>query len=182
MNFIEEYQINDKAVDELIDYWNSNKANAEDGTVGDNRVDINYKKSLEVMISPENLRNFLYRDELLKCLKQYVSKYKFANKVEFYGIDHNTKIQYYDKGWGFYKWHMENDGFPSVIKRHLVFSTYLNDVENGGTKFLYQDCVTEAKKGSTIIFPAGWTHTHRGQISENQEKYIITGWFNFLND
>ncbi len=182
MNFIEEYQINDKAVDELIDYWNNNKANAENGTVGNNRVDKKFKKSLEVMITPKNLTNFLYRDELLKCLKQYVSKYKFADDVEFYGIDHNTKIQYYDKGWGFYKWHAENDGSPYVIQRHLVFSTYLNNVENGGTEFLYQDCVTEAKKGSTIIFPAGWTHTHRGQISQNQEKYIITGWFNFLSD
>ena len=46
MNFIEEYQINDKAVDELIDYWNSNKANAEDGTVGNNRVDKKFKKYL----------------------------------------------------------------------------------------------------------------------------------------
>ena len=182
MNFIGEYQISEDAVDELIEYWNNNKTNAEDGTIGDNRVDIKFKKSLEVMISPEDLRNFLYRDELLKCLEQYVLKYKFANEVEFYGIDRYTKIQYYDKGWGFYKWHMENDGFPTVINRHLVFSTYLNDVENGGTEFLYQDCVTKAKKGSTIIFPAGWTHTHRGQISKNQEKYIITGWFNFLSD
>jgi len=180
MNFIEEYQISDESVDELIDYWNSNKANAEEGRVGNDRVDKKFKKSLEVMITPQDLTNFLYRDELLKCLKQYVSKYKFANDVEFFGIDHNTKIQYYDKGWGFYKWHAENDGAPHVIQRHLVFSTYLNDVENGGTEFLYQDYVTEAKKGSTIIFPAGWTHTHRGQISQNQEKYIITGWFNFL--
>ena len=180
MNFIEEYQISDESVDELIDYWNSNKANAEEGRVGNNRVDKNFKKSLEVMITPQDLTNFLYRDELLKCLKQYVSKYKFANDVEFFGIDHNTKIQYYDKGWGFYKWHAENDGAPNVIQRHLVFSTYLNDVENGGTEFLYQDCVTKAKKGSTIIFPAGWTHTHRGQISQNQEKYILTGWFNFI--
>jgi len=180
MNFIEEYQISNESVDELIDYWNSNKANAEEGTVGDNRVDKNFKKSLEVMITPQDLTNFLYRDELLKCLKQYVSKYKFANDVEFFGIDHNTKIQYYDKGWGFYKWHAENDGAPNVIQRHLVFSTYLNDVENAGTEFLYQDYITKAKKGSTIIFPAGWTHTHRGQISQNQEKYIITGWFNFI--
>jgi hypothetical protein len=180
MNFIEEYQISNESVDELIDYWNSNKANAEEGTVGDNRVDKNFKKSLEVMITPQDLTNFLYRDELLKCLKQYVSKYKFANDVEFFGIDHNTKIQYYDKGWGFYKWHAENDGAPHVIQRHLVFSTYLNDVENAGTEFLYQDYITKAKKGSTIIFPAGWTHTHRGQISQNQEKYIITGWFNFI--
>ncbi len=30
MNFIEEYQISNESVDELIDYWNSNKANAEE--------------------------------------------------------------------------------------------------------------------------------------------------------
>ena len=45
MNFIGEYQISEEAVDELIEHWNSNKANAEDGTVGDNRVDIKHKKS-----------------------------------------------------------------------------------------------------------------------------------------
>ena len=180
MNFIGEYQLSEEAVDELIDYWNTNKANAENGTVGNNRVDKEFKKSLEIMIAPQDLKNFLYRDELLKCLKEYTSKYKFADNVEFYGINHGTKIQYYDKGWGFYKWHMENDGFTGVMNRHLVFTTYLNDVENGGTEFLYQDCVTKAKKGSTIIFPAGWTHAHKGQISENKEKYIITGWFNFI--
>ena len=182
MNFIGEYQISEEAVDELIEYWNNNKTNAEDGRVGNGKLDEKVKKSLEIMIAPEDLTNLLYKDELLKCLKQYTSKYKFADDVEFYGINHRPKIQYYDKGWGFYKWHIENDGNPNVINRHLVFSTYLNDVENGGTQFLYQDYVTKAKKGSTIIFPAGWTHAHKGQISENQEKYIITGWFNFLND
>lgn len=180
MNFIGEYQVSNQAVNELIDYWHSNKSNAEQGLVGDGKLDEKVKKSLEIMIAPEDLTKFLYKDELLKCLKQYTSKYKFADDVEFYGINHRPKIQYYDKGWGFYKWHIENDGNPSVINRHLVFSTYLNDVEHGGTEFLYQDCVTTAKKGSTIIFPAGWTHAHRGQISKNQEKYIITGWFNFI--
>ena len=180
MSFIGEYQISDKAVDELIDYWHINKSKAKQGLVGNGDLDEKIKKSLEIMIAPEDLTNLLYKKELLKCLKQYTSEYKFADDVEFYGINHGTKIQYYDKGWGFYKWHIENDGNPSVINRHLVFSTYLNNVENGGTKFLYQDCVTKAKKGSTIIFPAGWTHAHKGQISKNQEKYSITGWFNFL--
>ena len=180
MSFIGEYQISDKAVDELIDYWHINKSKAKQGLVGNGDLDEKIKKSLEIMIAPEDLTNLLYKKELLKCLKQYTSEYKFADDVEFYGINHGTKIQYYDKGWGFYKWHIENDGNPSVINRHLVFSTYLNNVKNGGTEFLYQDCVTKAKKGSTIIFPAGWTHAHKGQISKNQEKYINTGWFNFL--
>ena len=180
MNFIGQYQISEEAVDELLNYWHKNKSKAELGLVGNGKLDEGIKRSLEIMIAPEELTKFLYKDELLNCVKQYTSEYKFANEVAFYGINHGTKIQYYDKGWGFYKWHIENDGDPNVINRHLVFNTYLNNVENGGTEFLYQDCITKATKGSTIIFPAGWTHAHRGQISQNQEKYIITCWFNFI--
>ena len=57
--------------------------------------------------------------------------------------------------------------------------TYLNSVEDGGTEFKYQNLITPAKKGLTLIWPAQWTHTHRGQISGTKEKYIVTGWFNF---
>jgi hypothetical protein len=57
--------------------------------------------------------------------------------------------------------------------------TYLNDVNDGGTEFLYQKITSPAKKGLTLIWPADWTHTHRGQISKTKEKSIITGWFNY---
>jgi hypothetical protein len=33
--------------------------------------------------------------------------------------------------------------------------TYLNDVDDGGTDFLYQKLTTPAKKGLTLIWPAG---------------------------
>jgi len=32
------------------------------------------------------------------------------------------------------------------------------------------------KKGRLILFPAGFTHTHRGNPPLDGEKYIITGW------
>ena len=37
----------------------------------------------------------------------------------------------------------------------------------------------EAKKGLTLIWPATWTHTHRGIVSNDKEKYIVTGWYSF---
>ena len=74
---------------------------------------------------------------------------------------------------------MENNGIYPDIKRHLVFMTYLNNVENGGTDFLYQNYTTKAIKGNTVIWPAAWTHTHKGQISKTEDKYIITGWYVF---
>jgi hypothetical protein len=59
--------------------------------------------------------------------------------------------------------------------------TYLNDVEDGGTEFKYQNIISPAKKGLTLLWPVDWTHTHKGQISKTKEKYIITGWLSFEN-
>ena len=56
---------------------------------------------------------------------------------------------------------------------------YLNNVENGGTEFYYQNLCTEAKEGSLVIWPADWTHMHRGQTEQNNVKYILTGWVEF---
>ena len=63
--------------------------------------------------------------------------------------------------------------------RHLVFMTYLNSVDDGGeTEFLHQNIKVKPKKGLTLIWPADWTHTHRGVVSPSQDKYILTGWYN----
>ena len=63
--------------------------------------------------------------------------------------------------------------------RILVFMTYLNDVDDGGTDFKYQNLTSPAKKGLTMIWPSDFTHTHKGQISHTKEKYIVTGWVGF---
>ena len=57
--------------------------------------------------------------------------------------------------------------------------TYLNTVPDAGTHFKYQDITTPAEKGLTLIWPPDFTHTHKGEISEKEEKYIITGWLGF---
>ena len=90
----------------------------------------------------------------------------------------SLNIQFYKPGGGYKKWHFEN-GSELFLKRNLVFMTYLNDVENGGTEFFYQKLTLPAKKGLTVIWPAYWTHLHKGQISKKYEKYIATGWFEF---
>ena len=57
--------------------------------------------------------------------------------------------------------------------------TYLNTLKKGGTMFKYQKITTPATKGLTLIWPTDHTHTHKGQIS-NEEKIISTGWFEFI--
>jgi len=57
---------------------------------------------------------------------------------------------------------------------------FLNDVERGGeTEFYYQDTKVKPKKGTMVIAPAGFTHTHKGSVPETEDKYIVTSWILF---
>jgi hypothetical protein len=123
-----------------------------------------------------------YFINLYEVVKQYNEKYIWAREVNPWGITENINIQYYRPMAGYKAWHTERIGkmLPSV-NRHLVFMTYLNDVtDQGGTEFFYQKITAQPRKGLTLIWPADWTHLHRGIVSPSQEKYIITGWFDFL--
>ena len=76
--------------------------------------------------------------------------------------------------------YIANEVVLNLLCRHLVFQTYLNTVEDGGeTEFIYQQYKCKAVKGKTLIWPADWTHSHRGIISPTEDKYIITGWYTF---
>ena len=110
----------------------------------------------------------------------YKNKYKFCNEnVANWGIEQKFNIQKYKPDQAYHHWHSETSCIESG-KRHLVFMTYLNDVKNGGTEFYYfPDLKIQARKGLTLIWPAGWTHPHRGVVNNELEKYIITGWMVF---
>ena len=54
---------------------------------------------------------------------------------------------------------------------------YLNTIDEAGeTEFLYMSRRVNAVAGRLIIFPAGYTHTHRGNPPIGQDKYIATSW------
>ena len=57
---------------------------------------------------------------------------------------------------------------------------YLNDVQEGGeTEFYYQDLSIKPRKGTMVIAPAYFTHTHRGNVPISNDKYILTSWVQF---
>jgi hypothetical protein len=117
-----------------------------------------------------------------KCLDKYIAKYPASNFFSKFGVVENVNLQYYKPNESFNFWHTERNSaaFP-YSTRHLVFMTYLNDVTDGGeTEFLHQKVKVKPEKGLTLIWPADWTFTHRGVPSKTQEKYIVTGWFNFI--
>jgi hypothetical protein len=113
---------------------------------------------------------------LQNCFDEYVSEYDILKDYDLRCT--SVKIQKTDPGAGYHIWHSEQ-GRDSDAARCLVYSTYLNDIESAGeTEFLYQQVRIPPKENTAIIWPAAFTHTHRGNVVHgNKSKYIITGWF-----
>jgi hypothetical protein len=90
-----------------------------------------------------------------------------------------AKIQKTEIGGGYHVWHNEDDT-PQNMRRVATFILYLNDVDEGGeTEFLYYPKRVKAKTGRFILWPAGFTHTHRGNPPISNTKYIVTGWVEY---
>lgn len=86
------------------------------------------------------------------------------------------KLQKTEIGGGFHTWHCEDTGI-SATNRVLVWTIYLNDVEEGGeTEFLHFSKRVKPKKGRIVIWPAAFPYIHRGNPPLSGEKYILTSW------
>jgi len=182
-NFIMGWYAHDTTFcDELIEYHNKPETIKTQGGIGGGKVDLSIKESTDSAYRPEMLRNFKYNNILNQCSSLYNLKYPYSVACG-YEIKVGYLIQHYPIGGGFKKWHTERESadFPDVT-RHLVWMTYLNDVDDGGTEFFHQGITIKAEKGLTLIWPADWTFVHRGQISNTKEKWIITGWYNLKNE
>ena len=166
--------------DELLKFYNDNKEFGISAIKTTHIHDAKIKTGLDLFVDTHTIKNHFinYHNTLAECLQLYLKKYNEANNTEKFKIIEPFKIQYYKKGQGFKVWHFENDGREHMAKRHLVFMTYLNDVERGGeTEWYYQKVKVKPEKGLTIIWSADWTFTHKGHTTIDEDKYIITGWF-----
>ena len=116
--------------------------------------------------------------EFLPKIKDYVGEYlkKFSVLSQEKLLIYDTKAKKIPIGGGFHNWHFENTGLQ-VSARKLVIQLYLNTIEEGGeTEFLYINKRIKAEQGRLIIFPAAFTHTHRGNPPIGQDKYIVSTW------
>ena len=141
------------------------------------------KDSIDYCFYPQTGISPFYEYEmaLQECLNDYIKTYPMIDYLPKFRVVEKINIQHYKPKGGFKIWHYERNN-TSVLRRAFVFMTYLNNVPNGGTEFLYQKITTPAKKGLTLIWPSDWTHTHRGQISNEHEKYIATGWYSLTDE
>jgi len=185
--FIGGWYISHDICDKLIEWYHDNKKYQVDGVVynqnfeGGFAIDPSYKESTEIGISHENGDYPInqYRVWQQRVLDAYIREYPDSNNLlDAFNINEAFNLQHYAPTQGFKQLHAERTGVK-MSKRVLVFMTYLNDVPGGGTQFPSQSFTAPAEKGLTLIWPAEWTHANVGQISPNNDKYIITGWYSF---
>jgi prolyl 4-hydroxylase len=183
-NFIYSGYIDKKVCDNLINFYDQSpdKMRGRIGWKENSQVNKDIKNCEEVSLHDRIPEAYAYLTELGKITTKFKAKYVWADKNQKTWKISSFKIQKYKPGEGYYAWHFENNGSSGSITRHLVFSTFLNDVKDKGeTAFYYQKTKIKAKKGKTIIFPAAWTHTHKGITSNTETKYIVTGWYNYVD-
>tara|TARA_R100001591_G_C4265676_1_gene161010 strand:+ start:45 stop:566 length:522 start_codon:yes stop_codon:yes gene_type:complete len=172
--FIYQDMIKKEVCDDLIKAFKNSKEKI--------KVNNTFTKMTNTIWSFHNIELHDYFNELNKVLKKYIEKYKYVDEgQEPWNLNSRIQIQKYEPQESYFSWHSESTGFKNSNNRILVFTTYLNDIEDGGeTEFFYQKEKIKPEKGKTILFPAFWTHTHKGNITK-ETKYIITGWYTYVH-
>lgn len=119
--------------------------------------------------------------------ENYAKKYSYLKSV---AVKTTTmKMQRTDPSEGYHMFHAEagpQTDFVLNQNRAVVYSLYLNTLEpdaGGETEFLYQKRRIKAEENTMVIWPASYTHVHRGNtVLGNKSKYIITGWFFYADE
>jgi hypothetical protein len=121
----------------------------------------------------------MFFDGLQRCYDEYINKYSVLQEN---GNIRATvmKMQRTGPGGGYHVWHAEQ-GPGAHTSRVIVYMLYLNDIaaeEGAETEFLYQKKRFNPTENTMVMWPAAYTHAHRGNpVLGETHKYIVTGWF-----
>ena len=189
-NFIGSWTMNPLSIcDDLIAYFELNKNKQKKGVTGAGK-NLDDKNSTDISITPKDMKlpgNEIFEEyfhNLYSCYQDYATEWPFlATFAENLQIS-SFNLQRYQSGQHFQKLHTERSSIETL---HRVFAwmTYLNDVDQedgGSTLFSHYDLAIQPRKGLTLIWPAEWTHAHKGNVLKANNKYIITGWMTFPNN
>ena len=174
---VHENVLTSETCDELISIFESNSDKHEkiDQEGKPNFTQFNFTRN-----RVENIHNLLIK-EVFKYRDKY---YKYVHQ-EVFPSSHafeEFRIKRYNRGGQErFDTHVDVADYLTA-RRFLSFFWYLNDVEEGGeTEFLYQSRRIKPKRGTMVICPSGFTHTHRGNPPLTGNKYMINGWIEFDN-
>lgn len=186
-NFIGAWVIDPISIcDDLITCFELNQDKHIQGAVAGG-VDLTIKKSIDFTVSPKNINlhgNEAFEEyfhSLFDCYEDYLTQWPFLKEFASDLEIGRFNIQRYQRGEHFAKIHTERSS-TNTLHRLFAWMTYLDDVDvnaGGATYFSHYDIEVQPKKGLTLIWPAEWTHAHKGNILNAGSKHIITGWMNF---
>ena len=174
--------------DELIAYFELNKNKQKIGVSGVGK-NLDVKNSTDIRIAPKDMKlpgNEIFEEyfhNLYSCYQDYVTEWPFLTTFAENLQISDFNLQRYQSGQHFQQLHTERSSLETL---HRVFAwmTYLNDVDEedgGSTFFSHYDLAIQPRKGLTLIWPAEWTHAHKGNVLKADNKYVITGWMTFPN-
>ena len=115
---------------------------------------------------------------VVKCVQNYMQSSPSLKILSSRVVGY--KIQMYPENEGHFDWHFDASS-ERTMRRILGLVLYLNDIEQGGeTEFYHQKLKVKPQAGHGLIFPAGWTHMHRGCIPTSEKKYIISSFIELV--
>ena len=129
----------------------------------------------------DNISNLIVskvNEALDECIKLYAQEFWIVKQLKATSL--KIKLQKTPPRGGYHVWHCEQgSGDQETNNRVLAWTIYLNDIPDGEgeTEFLWQGLRVKPKAGTVSIFPASFTHTHRGNPVYSCDKYIATGWY-----
>ena len=194
-NFIyrRENALSDSLCRSFIETFETDTENQTKGVVnvrGEVKEDFAGKRSTDITFIPTDLKRPRWKfllSELINVLelgrKDYFQQfYRGMEQIDPWEINHAFNMQRYLPGEGYSDYHCERAGMTTG-NRMGVWMIYLNDVhDRGWTEFYYQQHYEKAEAGKLVIWPCDFTHLHRGIISHTETKYIITGWFSWIQE
>ena len=132
---------------------------------------INIPSGLTLDCFPTGMMKSFWQN-ISECYKIYHNEYSIDQPTTAYEF----KVHRVNPTGGYHVWHHEHT--PLTPYRILVWHLTIEACEEGGeTEFLHQSIRLEPKVGQLVIWPAGFTHKHRGNPPLKGQKTYLTGWF-----
>ena len=166
---------------EIIDFFENNKDLQFRGRTvltGDIIVNPKIKDSKDMTLSfiDGTVPSTILTRILTSYTPLYIDTFRSVDLIDQFSVEMGYNLQRYNPSQGYHVLHCENSG--RGIERVLAWTLYLNTVtDNGGTYYPEYDKTIDAVEGRLCIFPAFWTHAHKGIVSNTETKYIATGWY-----
>lgn len=160
----------------------SNRQNSENAlrhAKDDHQLGINLKNHSLTWFDNKDPADMFF-EGLQNCYEDYSTKYSVLKSNGNIRATH-MKMQRTGPGGGYHIWHCEQGPNASNSNRAITYMLYLNTIapqEGAETEFLYQKKRFNPTENTMVIWPAAYTHAHRGNpVLGETHKYIVTGWF-----